>query len=378
MPNTLGNYDPLFYAAEALIQLEKALGLAGRVYRGYDKDPQQLGSTINLRRPTSFTAQSMPISSGNTSDLNGDSVAITLDQWYGVQFGLTDKELNYTQEQIIREHIRPAAVAVADQIDMSLNARYVDVPWFYDGQATISSVVDITGTRRILFDNKVPMNDLHMEISGEREAGFLALDTFNRADASGSAQTQLRGTLGEKFGFEIFANQNVRTHTGGNFAVTGSVTVSATVTVGQTSIALAGATISGSVVAGDIITVGTQKYAVAAAATVTTNAVTVTINPKARATIASGAVATVRTGTANNKQENLAFHRNAFALAMAPLSELGNQLGAKVVTLADPITGLAIRSTMWYDAINAKVYVRLDALWGIKTLDPDLAARYNA
>ena len=35
-PNTLGIYDPLFYAQEALIQLEKALGLAGRVHRGYD------------------------------------------------------------------------------------------------------------------------------------------------------------------------------------------------------------------------------------------------------------------------------------------------------------------------------------------------------
>ena len=28
--NVLGNYDPIFYAQEALIQLHKALGMAGR------------------------------------------------------------------------------------------------------------------------------------------------------------------------------------------------------------------------------------------------------------------------------------------------------------------------------------------------------------
>jgi hypothetical protein len=74
MSNTLGNYDPNFYAAQALVQLEQALGMAGRVYRGYDKNPQEYGSVINIRRPTYFTAQAMPISSANTSDINPDSV----------------------------------------------------------------------------------------------------------------------------------------------------------------------------------------------------------------------------------------------------------------------------------------------------------------
>ena len=58
--NTLGIYDPIFYAQEALVQLEKALGLAGRVHRGYDSTPQQLGSTIQIRRPGIFTATAMP------------------------------------------------------------------------------------------------------------------------------------------------------------------------------------------------------------------------------------------------------------------------------------------------------------------------------
>ena len=62
--NTLGNYNETFFAQEALIQLEKALGMAGRVYRGYDPNPQVKGSTIQIRRPSSFTAQAAPMAAG--------------------------------------------------------------------------------------------------------------------------------------------------------------------------------------------------------------------------------------------------------------------------------------------------------------------------
>ena len=91
MANALGLYDPLFYANQALIQLEKALGMGRVVHRGYDKEPTQKGSTIKIRRPSVFTAQSMPISTPN--DLLPETVSIDVDQWYGVEFALTDKEL---------------------------------------------------------------------------------------------------------------------------------------------------------------------------------------------------------------------------------------------------------------------------------------------
>src|SRR4051812_42795680 len=106
MANTLSIYDPLFYANEALIWLKKALGLAGRVHRGYDASPQQQGSVIQIRRPSTFTAQNAPSS---PQDISAGMVPITLDQWKEVKFKLTDKELTFTKEKIISEHIQPAA-----------------------------------------------------------------------------------------------------------------------------------------------------------------------------------------------------------------------------------------------------------------------------
>ncbi len=136
-------------------------------------------------------------------------MSITLDTWKEVKFGLTDKELSFTKEKIITDHITPAAYALADAIDLSLVGLYKKIPW----KEAISStpvVTDITGVRRALFNNKVPMNDLHFMVDGDVEAGLLALSAFSTADGAGQAgvDTQLRGNLGTRYGFEFFANQN--------------------------------------------------------------------------------------------------------------------------------------------------------------------------
>src|SRR4051812_29511911 len=114
MSNELSVYDPLFYSQEAIIQLHKALGMAARVHRGYDKSPQQKGSTISISRPSTFTAKAAPQSA---QDIDAGEVQIVLDQWYEVKFKLTDKELTYTTDKIITDHIGPAAYAIADKID---------------------------------------------------------------------------------------------------------------------------------------------------------------------------------------------------------------------------------------------------------------------
>ncbi|MFZ4802762.1 MAG: P22 phage major capsid protein family protein [Chlorobium sp.] len=103
--NVLSVYDPYFYANEGLIALEASLGMAGRVYRGYDKEAKAKGSTIEIRRPGTFVAQDAPSSDQN---VEASGIEMRLDYWKEVKFSLTDKELTFTGEEIIKEHIRPA------------------------------------------------------------------------------------------------------------------------------------------------------------------------------------------------------------------------------------------------------------------------------
>lgn len=374
MPNTLNLYDPLFYANEALIQLEKALGLAGRVHRGYDADAQQKGSTIKIRNPATFTAQDAP---STAQDINTGETSITLDNWREVKFGLTDKELTFTKEDIIREHIRPAAYALADDLDQKLAALYKDVPWYFDQAAGTIALTDLANVRKVLRDNKVPMKvpgTVHLMVDSAAEAGLIGLPEFNRVDATGTDETLREGTLARRFGMDIFVNQNTASHTPGVSAdATGALTANAA--LGATTIAFDSITAAGTIKKGDSFTLAgdTQRYVFTEDKTASGGAITsVGIFPALKKAATSTTVITIRLDT---HVANLAFHRNAFALATAPLSEMGDGLGARIASVADPVTGLSLRSRIFYEGNNSKVFVALDILYGFKTLDPNLAAR---
>lgn len=376
MGNTLGVYNPLFYANEALIQLEKSLGMAARVHRGYDEERRAFGKGeyINIRKPSTFTAQNAPSSA---QDLDTETVQLQLNYWREVKFSLTDKELAFTGERIIQDHIRPAAYALADDIDQKLVALYKDVPWYYDiANNGSTAITDITGVRKVMFDNAVPMTDdnLHYMVDGNLEAGLLGLSAFNQQSGAGDAGvlTQMRGAIGKKFGYEIFSNQNVPFHTGGTCAdVAGALNANAA--KGATSIVVKSITNGGTFKAGDSLVIAgdTQRYAITADATVDTT-VTLSIFPALKAAALADAVVDIRI---DSHRANLAFHKGAFALAMAPLSEMGSELGAKIASITDPRTGLALRSRLYYDGDNSKVVVALDVLYGVKTLNPNLACR---
>lgn len=377
---TSGNaYDPIFYANEAITQLEAALGMAGAVHRGYEKSAQQKGSVIQIKVPDTFVAQDAP---SNAQDVQPTYINMTLDYWREVKFGLTDKELTLTEDRVIEDHIRPAAYALAEDIDTKLNALYKDIPWFYDLSAT-PAIGDITGVRQILRNNRVPLNDvsnMFLEIDGVAEKGFLDLTAFSQNQGAGDQgiNTQVNGTLGRKFGFNMFVNQNIPNHVKGTCNDTALlVNNAAGYPAGTTTIALdaADAGVTGTLVAGDVLKFAghNQQYVVTATATASGNAfAAVSIFPALKAAVVDNEAVTA---FLDNHTANLAFHRHAFALATAPLSEMGNQLGAKIATVADPKTNIALRSRIFYEGNNSKVFVALDVLYAVKTLDPNKAAR---
>lgn len=372
MANELSVYDPLFYAQEAIIQLRKNLGMAGRVHRGYDKSPQQKGSTISISRPSTFTALAAP---QTAQALTAGEVQIVLDQWYEVKFALTDKELTYTTEKIVTDHIAPAAYALADKIDSQLVALYKDIPWSNTNSSPLV-VADITANRRILNINQAPTDMRHMMLSPTQEEEALNLSAFAQHSGAGEAgvQTQMRGSLGMKYGYEVFMNQNVPTHTTGVSAdATGAL--SAAGTKGDTAISFDSVTSGGTFKKGDsfVIAGNTQRYVFTADFTATGGSKTDA--PIFPALVQDYDNLSVVTITLLSGEQGMGFHRNAFALAMAPLSEAGNGRGADIATVTDPVTGLSLRARRFYVGDTSTNYISIDALWGVKTLDPNLACR---
>jgi len=398
MPNTLGNYNPTFFANEALIQLFKALGMAGRVHRGAEEERnttgRELGDTINIRRPSHFTAEThVPGVGSSDQDVVGQNVQITLDNHQEVKFKLTDRELSYTSERIIDEHIGPAAYALADKIDVDLHALGATV----GPKSTLTGAVGanfITNPRAVMRQNEAPMDqNVHYLVDTGMENAMLQLGIFHEAQITGQGSNSdalMNGSLGRRFGVEVFTTQNADVSVSAK-----SSTVSASDLSGDelfavdngagylanvSTMVLDGGTGVETVEVGDTFTLAGDPtvYTLTAGGTVATGALTVSFYPPLRKNVLDNVVLTFDNLSATQEAahlRNLMFHRNAFALAFAPLPMTGDGAGAQIDTVTDPITGLSVRARMFYDGGTATNFIALDALYGTQVLDGQLAVR---
>jgi hypothetical protein len=103
-------------------------------------------------------------------------------------------------------------------------------------------------------------------------------------------------------------------------------------------------------------------------------AVTLSVYPALKVAHTTSQVVTITLdGAGTGKEISLAFHRDAFCLAMAVLPD---QLpGIDVFTAMDDQSGLSVRARRWTDGANAKQYIGVDALFGVRTLNSNLAVR---
>ncbi|MGQ9809706.1 MAG: P22 phage major capsid protein family protein [Armatimonadota bacterium] len=74
-----------------------------------------------------------------------------------------------------------------------------------------------------------------------------------------------------------------------------------------------------------------------------------------------------------NSTKNLAFHPEAFILAMRGLPEPPAATGAQAATLRDPESGLVMRMLYAYNPSYLGVQVTLDVLYGVQVLRPEKA-----
>ena len=395
--NSIDAYNPTFYAQEALITLHNALGMASRVYRAFEaeRNAYGLGNSIQIRKPSSLS-----VSTGGTAaphDLSTSTKTITLDQWKQVKMSLTDQEISKSGERIIEEHIQPAAYQLANQVDSDLANLYKDIGTQV-GHAAFNATggfgtaaTHVTDARRELAkaagrEVDVDAGNIHMAVRPEVEANFISSDFFSGYNTTGGTINQdalLRGSLGTRFGVEVFRNHNI-----GSSAYTSGTVVSGSDqagaingahSIGATSLSIDGLTGTETLVAGDAFTIAgdSQVYVVSANATLSSGANTsVSIFPELKSAAANDAVITFKSdNNADSFYPALLFHRNAFALAMAPLPEIADGAGARISVISDDQTGLSIRSRVSYDDDLATVKVTLDILYGVKTIEPNLAVR---
>lgn len=393
MANTLGNFNVPLYAGTALTFLMNYLGTPKRVNRAYEQERATFGKgdVVNIRRPGSFTVYDAPLAVGSIDDVVTDSVQIALSSHKETKMKVTDKELAYTTDTFIQQHVAPMAYAIANYIDADLLALAHQIP--HTQQITASSVSTVsilTGADKIMRENRVPDDGplrRHYAASPQVWQKWLELAAFSQHQgaALSGVQTQETAQLAQKFGFLPYATNNGLAVAAQTSPTITAGAVNGAHAKGATSIAVDATALTGTFKAGMVIQIGTvantagaaynaQLYSIVGAdVTAAGNAATLLISPPLRAAVADNTTFTQKINAAAAAfTTELAFHSDALALCMVPLP--GKAMGADVQTVTDP-SGISLRARLWYDGNASTHYFALDALYGTKVLNADMAVR---
>tara|TARA_Y100000361_G_C11154906_1_gene343478 strand:- start:925 stop:2064 length:1140 start_codon:yes stop_codon:yes gene_type:complete len=376
MANTITNILPKILARGLLALREQAV-MPRLVNLDYSNESAQKGDTIDVPIPSSLTVSDTVPS--NVLEAPADSaptkVQISLNNWKKVNFHLTDKQLVDIDknEHFIPMQMSEAVRALSNQINLTVLQEFKGVYGFVGTAGTTpfgSNVTDATNARKVLNQQLCPRDNRRMVLDFDAEANALALAEFQRVNESGDLNVKREGEIGRKFGFDIFTDDQIVTHTAGG---SGTPLVNGALAVGDTSVAIDGMSGTSGFVVGDVVTFAghAQTYAITVAPTASSGAQTVTVSPAIKAIVADNASVTKKASHA----VNLAFHRDAFALAMRPLTSetAGDAYGNNIVSMTDPVTGLSMRLEV-YRQYKQVVY-ELDALWGVKLIRPEYAVR---
>lgn len=397
MPNAI--VTPDIIAKEALMQLENNMVMGGLVHREYKNEFVKVGDSVSVRKPVKFVASDG--AARVNQDVQEATTPFTIDQRKHVSWKFSTNDLSLSIEKYSERYIQPAMIALANQVDSSLCGLYQQVANNVGTAGTTpTTFLNFADTARRMNDGAVPQDSRRLVL--DPSGSLYAAEMLKNLQQPELVKGAVRGMkIGPLAGFDTYMDQNVKRHSKGTWGTTPLVAgasqavtyANAAHTYGSTSqpLAIDGLTVTtGTAVAGDKITLAgvyavnpvsketlsfLQEFTVVAGATASgTGTATITISP---AIITSGAFQTVSAAPANdapitvsaNYTANLAFHKNAFGLVTVPL-EMPDGASWKA---RESHNGYSVRVVKDYDIDADEDIIRLDILYGVKTLYPELA-----
>lgn len=402
----------------ALPILENELGVINKMYRAHEEEfsstvnGYKKGDTISIRRPADFTIRSGATMSAQ--DVIEGKTTLVVDQQIGIDFQFTSTDLTLKVEDMAERIIKPAMSRIANELASDVLIQMYRGTYNLVGtQGTrVDSFSDFSKAPERMDEMAIPSDNRHAILCPSDFWGLVGSQTALYAPSLvGSAYRS--GDLGDLGGLATMMSQVTPAHTvgplGGTPLVNGATQnvsydtaknawTQSLITDGWTAAA------ASRVKAGDVFTIyaaGTsgaklkmvnpktkvataidqQFVVVSDGSSDGSGNLTLTISPPI---ITSGPYQTVNVAPADNAglvfdgtasttyRQNLAFHKNAMALAVVPMEMPPAAYGGT----RQSYKNLSVRLIPTYDATNDISKWRLDLLYGRKLIDPRLTVRF--
>ena len=209
MANTFLTIDMI--AKEALMILRKNAVMAGLVHRDYSKEyVAGVGDTITIRKPATFTVKDFVESTGITvQDATEEKQTVKMDKFYDVSFAVTSKDLTMNISDFSAQLLVPAMMAFRDKIDAEIIKVAESATHTVTHAEGLIAPADVISARKLLNDGATPLSMRSLVVGTQAEADLLSSELFVSAEKVGSTEGLKEASLGRKFGFDTYVDQNV-------------------------------------------------------------------------------------------------------------------------------------------------------------------------
>ena len=400
MSNTLVTCS--IVAKESLAILENMLGFSKNVNRDYESEftsnmdrGYAPGQTINIKRPPRYTYRAgrvaVPQSTVETT------VPLTLNQGgCDINFTSAERTLSLTK---LEDKLMAAIAPVCNEIDrqglaLAHYSTYNLVnPTGALPATAATAIAAMADMNRRLDEMAAPRDRRRALVMNPALNGALIQGFGGYFNSQATISTQNRTGLmsNQNFGFDNVAlDQNVDVHTNGTQVVTGTA-----VAAGLSGSSIACAALAGTITRGTIINFpgvfavnpqSRQSTGVLADFVVTADlAGGATALPISPAIVPTGAFQNVTNATtaanfairgaaSTAYSTNVAYHKDAFTLAMVPMW-MPPKTGVMDVA-QETHEGMTVKVTQVYDGVNDNSLMRIDVLFGWAATYPELSTKY--
>ena len=387
MANSLDNIAPLLLQ-EALLALRENAITPRLVNVNYSPEPTEPGTPIRIPIPRPATAYNVNAGTAGTStDINPRKVEIVTTTWRGTNFELNDQEfteiMNGSVPMQLSEHVK----ALANAVDLDILSLAKDkVGGTYGTTSAPNDKAAILGVNQKLDSQLCPVTGRNYMVDPATKSGLLSVSDLTLGNARSEMNPPVvTGNMGESFGFTFYMNQNISAtnnptqfqHTSGTVGANStpannSFLVNGAISAGAESMVVDGALAGGVLNEGTVIKFASldQEFVVTGTVTLTGGAGTVTFSPALPADVADNVQVDAYK---SYKIKSVAFHRNAFALAIRPFPEVPAGLGSIVSQIVDNETGLSLRLEI--TRTNNVTRFELQILYGIAAVRPEFAVK---
>lgn len=331
-------------------------------------DPVRAAFTQPQTVSTTY-APAMTIPEG--TDQTVDNKTMSLDTYASIQIPYTGEDIKHLNngagyQTVYGNQIQQAMRSIVNKIELDLNANIsLGAGQAYGTAGTTpfaSNMNDLPNIMKLLLDRGCPDDGSISAVYDTTAAvNIQNLSNLYKVNESGDSGMLRNGKLGELYNIALRRSGQVgkpTVGTGTSYVLNGSHAVGATSIVVKTG--------SGTILAGDVITINSLKYVVK---TGIAAAGTLVLNSGLMAAGVDGDTVTVNAAA----RRNFVIHPDAVELAMRPLAlPIGGDAARDVMTVQDPVSGLVFNLS--YYVGFKKAMIEIGCLYGSKVWLPDFAA----